>query len=64
MNPSKVTAGFLILYGIYKLRNLCIKIKIKTRILFEHIWNNIIIVQETNRVEFQKMLIKHVPYCD
>lgn len=50
----KIFFGFLTFYSIYELRKFYIKVK--TRILFEQLWEYILTQQVNDPVEFQKMI--------
>jgi len=54
MKIVKLAFSFLMLYTIYKLRKFYIKVK--TQILFEQLWEHILIQQEMNPVKFRKMI--------
>lgn len=61
INPNgiKILFGFFALYGIYELRKFYIRVK--TRILFEQLWEYILMIQESNPEEFRRLINKIAP---
>jgi len=55
----KILFGFFTLYGIYELRKFYNRVK--TQILFEQLWEYILMIQESNPEEFRRLINKIAP---